>query len=110
MLTTLAAVLVFVQAGSLPTMILAAIAVGLTLKRLLLSPPKMAVAEIMTVGLKAVGVADTPEKVMEVISKYNLLAVPVLEDGHMVGIVPADAVIELFLPDSITKKPRFAAH
>lgn len=81
-----------------------------TLKRLLLSPPKMAVAEIMTVGLKSVGVADTPEKVMEIISKYNLLAVPVLEDGHMVGIVPADAVIELFLPDSITKKPRFAAH
>ena len=23
---------------------------------------------------------------------------------------PADAVIELFLPDSVTKKPRFAAH
>lgn len=39
MLTTLAAVLVFVQAGSLPTMILAAIAVGLTLKRLLLFYP-----------------------------------------------------------------------
>jgi NAD(P)H-quinone oxidoreductase subunit 5 len=39
MLTTLAAVLVFVQAGTLPTMILAAIAVGLTLKRLLLFYP-----------------------------------------------------------------------
>lgn len=39
MLTTLAAVLVFVQAGSLPTMTLAAIAVGLTLKRLLLFYP-----------------------------------------------------------------------
>ncbi|WP_301749862.1 proton-conducting transporter membrane subunit [uncultured Erythrobacter sp.] len=39
MLTTLAAVLLFVQAGTLPTMILAAIAVGLTLKRLLLFYP-----------------------------------------------------------------------
>ncbi|PLK23955.1 oxidoreductase [Porphyrobacter sp. TH134] len=39
MLTTLAAVLVFVQAGTLPTMILAAVAVGLTLKRLLLFYP-----------------------------------------------------------------------
>jgi NAD(P)H-quinone oxidoreductase subunit 5 len=39
MLTTLAAVLVFVQAGTLPTLILAAVAVGLTLKRLLLFYP-----------------------------------------------------------------------
>ncbi|AUX69514.1 oxidoreductase [Porphyrobacter sp. HT-58-2] len=39
MLTTLAAVLVFAQAGTLATMILAAIAVGLTLKRLLLFYP-----------------------------------------------------------------------
>lgn len=36
MLTTLAAVQVFVQAGTLPTIILAAIAIGLSLKRLLL--------------------------------------------------------------------------
>jgi NAD(P)H-quinone oxidoreductase subunit 5 len=39
MLTTLAAVLVFVQAGTLPTLILAAVAVGLCLKRLLLFYP-----------------------------------------------------------------------
>lgn len=44
MLATLAAVLVFVQAGSLPTMILAAIATGLTLKRLLLFYPERAEA------------------------------------------------------------------
>jgi CBS domain-containing protein len=81
-----------------------------TLKRLLLAPPKTPVAEIMTVGLKAVDVGDSPERVMEVMSKYNLLAVPVLdEEGHMAGTVPADAVLELFLPESITRK-RFAAH
>jgi len=80
-----------------------------TLKRLLLSPPKTPVAEIMTVGLKAVSVEDTPGKVMEVLFKYNLLAVPVLEAGHMVGIVPADAVIELYLPESVTRT-RFASH
>ncbi|HSJ77823.1 MAG TPA: proton-conducting transporter membrane subunit [Erythrobacter sp.] len=39
MLAALAAVLVFVQAGTLPTMIIAAIAVGLALKRLLLFYP-----------------------------------------------------------------------
>ncbi|MFP5259722.1 MAG: magnesium transporter [Acidobacteriota bacterium] len=80
-----------------------------TLKRLLLSPPKTPVAEIMTVGLKSVEVQDSPAKVMEVLFKYNLLAVPVFEAGHMVGIVPADAVIELYLPESVTRT-RFAAH
>ena len=39
MLTALAAVLVFVQAGTLPTMIIATLAVGLSLKRLLLFYP-----------------------------------------------------------------------
>jgi NAD(P)H-quinone oxidoreductase subunit 5 len=39
MLTALAAVLVFVQAGTLPTLILATVAVGLALKRLLLFYP-----------------------------------------------------------------------
>ena len=45
MLTTLAAVLVFVQAGTLPTMLLSAIAIGLTLKRLLLFYPDRAEAQ-----------------------------------------------------------------
>jgi NAD(P)H-quinone oxidoreductase subunit 5 len=44
MLTTLAAVLVFVQAGTLPTLILATFATGLTLKRLLLFYPDRAEA------------------------------------------------------------------
>jgi NAD(P)H-quinone oxidoreductase subunit 5 len=39
MLTTLAAVLVFVQAGTLPTLVIATFAVGLTLKQLLLFYP-----------------------------------------------------------------------
>ncbi len=80
-----------------------------TLKRLLLSPPKTPVAEIMTVGLKSVSVDASPQDVMELIAKYNLLAVPVLDDaGHMAGIVPADDVLEMFLPESVTRK-RFAA-
>jgi len=80
-----------------------------TLKRLLLAPPKTPVAEIMTVGLKAVPVDASPQEVMEIIAKYNLLAVPVLDAaGHMAGIVPADDVLEMFLPESVTRK-RFAA-
>ena len=81
-----------------------------TLKRLLLAPPKTPVAEIMSVGLKAVSVDDPPERIMDLVVKYNLLAVPVVDaQGHMAGIVPADDVLELFLPESVTRK-RFAAN
>lgn len=45
MLTTLAAVLVFVQAGTLPTLILGSFAVGLSLKRLLLFYPERGEAQ-----------------------------------------------------------------
>ena len=45
MLTTLAAILVFVQAGSLTTMALSAVVVGLSLKRLLLFYPERAEAQ-----------------------------------------------------------------
>ena len=80
-----------------------------TLKRLLLAPPKTPVAEIMTVGLKSVHVDASPAEVMELLAKYNLLAVPVVDDaGHMAGIVPADDVLDMFLPESVTKK-RYAA-
>ena len=44
MLTTLASVMVFVQAGSLTVLVLATIAVGLTLKKLLLFYPERAEA------------------------------------------------------------------
>jgi CBS domain-containing protein len=80
-----------------------------TLKRLLLAPPRTPVAEIMTVGLKSVHVDASPAEVMELLAKYNLLAVPVVDDaGHMAGIVPADDVLDMFLPESVTKK-RYAA-
>jgi magnesium transporter len=42
----------------------------------------------------SVGPDDTRERVAEVVEKYNLLAVPVLEpDGKLVGIVTVDDVL-----------------
>lgn len=69
-----------------------------SIRDLLVSGPSTPVASIVTDKLIFVQ-ADTPkEEVASLISKYDLLAMPVLdEDGTIMGVVTIDDVIELLL-------------
>ena len=76
-----------------------------TLKDLVINKPDTTVAEIMTTNLKTVPVDAEPEDVLEIIAKYNLIAVPVLDkEEKMAGIATVDDVLELFLPYAIRRK------
>jgi Mg/Co/Ni transporter MgtE len=76
-----------------------------SLKELLINPPDTIIAEIMTENLKMVDVESTPENILEIIAKYNLIAVPVLDmDGKMAGIVTVDDILELFLPYALRRR------
>ncbi|WP_298431902.1 CBS domain-containing protein [Geobacter sp.] len=76
-----------------------------SLKELLTHPGETPVAEIMTTSLKTVRVESEPEEVLELIAKYNLIAVPVLDDeGKMAGIVTVDDTLELFLPYALRRR------
>lgn len=76
-----------------------------SIRELLIGNPVLAVSEFMTEQLKAVGVSAEPEEVLALLAKYNLIAVPVIdEDGKMAGIVTIDDVIELFLPYALRRK------
>jgi flagellar motility protein MotE (MotC chaperone)/sporulation protein YlmC with PRC-barrel domain len=76
-----------------------------TLKDLLINPPHMPIAELMTTNLKTVTVESSPEDVLEIIAKYNLIAVPVLDkEAKMAGIVTVDDILELFLPYALRRK------
>ncbi len=76
-----------------------------TLKDLLISPPNTAVSDIMTTQLKTLDVEASPEDILEIIAKYNLIAVPVLDkEGKMAGIVTVDDILELFLPFALKRK------
>ncbi len=78
-----------------------------TLKDMLLSPPQVPLADIMEKKLKTVSPDEKQQVVAEIISKYNLLAIPVLhEDGELLGIVTIDDVIDILLPPSSRKKRR----
>jgi len=66
----------------------------ITIRHLLLASPTARLEEIMLDDPVSVLPDDTRERVAEVVEKYNLLAVPVLEaDGKLVGIVTVDDVL-----------------
>ena len=76
-----------------------------TLKDLLTTPLQTPISDIMTSNLKTVAVDDSPEDILEIIAKYNLIAVPVLaEDGTMLGIVTVDDILEMFLPYALRRR------
>ncbi len=76
-----------------------------SLKELLIHHPEARIRDIMTENLKTVDVESSPKDILEIIAKYNLVAVPVLDmEGKMAGIVTVDDVLELFLPYALRRK------
>lgn len=73
----------------------------LSLRDLILSSPKTKIKQIMLSDIISVKADDDQEEVAETISKYDLLAVPVLdEDNRLLGIVTVDDVIEVMEEES----------
>jgi flagellar motility protein MotE (MotC chaperone)/sporulation protein YlmC with PRC-barrel domain len=76
-----------------------------SLKELILAPADMAISELMTTNMKTVDVESTPEEILEIIAKYNLIAVPVLDKAEkMAGLVTVDDILELFLPYALRRR------
>ncbi len=70
-----------------------------SLQDLVLAKPKTAVEEFMHHRVVAVDPAASQEDVAEIVAKYNLLAVPVVdEDGRLQGIVTADDALDKLIP------------
>jgi len=76
-----------------------------SLRDLLISPPETPVADIMEDNVKSVTADAEPEDVLEIIAKYNLVSVPVLDEKEvMLGIITVDDILELFLPYALKRK------
>ncbi len=70
-----------------------------SLSDLVLADPAMPIEKIMHADPVYVELATPRDEVLEEISKYNLLAVPVVnEDNQLQGIVTADDALEMILP------------
>jgi magnesium transporter len=84
---------------------------ALSLRRLLLALPTAFIDRIMDTDLVTVHPDAPAVEVAATIARYDLLAVPVVDDhGKMLGIVTVDDAIDAIMPDDVAKKlPRFTA-
>lgn len=77
----------------------------ISLRELLLSPLDSKLSDIMETKLKTVTPETDEVEVAEIISKYNLVALPVVDPaGSMLGIVTIDDVIDRLLPPAAKRK------
>jgi CBS domain-containing protein len=73
----------------------------LSLRDLIVAPPSTPIGEVMIDEPVAVEVTADRDDVASVVARYNLLAVPVVEEsGRLVGIVTVDDAIDTILPAS----------
>lgn len=77
----------------------------LSLRSLIVSFPEKSIQEIMNKEPIVISPEMNQRKVAEVISKYNLLAVPVVDvDRKVLGIITVDDVIDFILPPLSRRK------
>ncbi len=77
----------------------------LSLRDLMLSKPEVSVKDIMTTDLITVLPTFSDSEVADVISKYDFLAMPVVDnDGVLLGIITVDDALEHVIPEDIKKQ------
>ena len=71
----------------------------LSLRDLIVAKPETLIGDVMIDEPVAVGVLDHQREVANVVARYNLLAVPVVDDhGRLEGIVTVDDTLDSLLP------------
>ena len=71
-----------------------------SLRELLIAEPEAKLADLMQTRIISVLPEDPDERATELIDKYALLAIPVVdESGKMEGIITVDDVLDMLIPD-----------
>jgi CBS domain-containing protein/sporulation protein YlmC with PRC-barrel domain len=78
---------------------------GLSLGDLVLASPKALLKDLMYLRVVSVNLNDSQDQVAQAISKYNLLAVPVVDDQQRLqGIVTVDDALDKIIPTKWKKR------
>ena len=80
-----------------------------SLQDLILAKPETTVEHFMNERILSVELSDSQDHVAQIISKYNLLAVPVIDNQQrLIGIVTSDDALDKIIPTKWKKQlPRF---
>ena len=72
--------------------------------------PNMRLADLMESDLIVARASDDQEAVTQTVAKFNLLAIPVVDaEGHMLGIITHDDVIDVVIEEAAEDAQRIAA-
>jgi CBS domain-containing protein len=76
-----------------------------SLRGLVLSKPRTPVKDFMEDRVVAVNLLDTQNDCAQIVSKYNLLALPVVDDQHVIhGIITAGDALDKIIPTAWKKR------
>jgi magnesium transporter len=80
-----------------------------SLNNLIFAPPQARVTEFMETRVKTVHLLDKQDDVAQVVSTYDLIAAPVVDENNVIkGIVTADDALDKIIPTAWKKHlPRF---
>lgn len=68
----------------------------LSLRQLILNPPEKKLSEIMVPDPVSISVTESPEDAAALVEKYDLVALPVVDENHkLCGIITIDDVIDI---------------
>ncbi|NPV05961.1 MAG: magnesium transporter [Syntrophaceae bacterium] len=77
----------------------------LSLKDLILAPPKAPLESFMVSNPKRVVATENKKEVAEMVSRYNLFAIPVVDEtNRLLGIITVDDVVDMLLPTPLRRK------
>jgi Mg2+ transporter MgtE len=76
-----------------------------SLRELIVTDPQTLVSQFMHKRIVSVNVLDMQSDIAQIVSKYNLLAVPVVDDQRrLLGIVTADDALDKIIPTTWKKR------
>ncbi len=80
-----------------------------SLRELIFAAPTAPVKDFMQNHVKSVNLTEHQDQVAQIVTKYNLLAIPVVDDNDVMhGIVTADDALDKIIPTAWKKRlPRF---
>ncbi len=77
----------------------------ISLRSLILADPRLKLSDVMRSEFRYSHPADSAEEAAQIISEYNLLALPVVDnDGDICGIVTVDDAMEVLLPKNLQRR------
>ena len=77
----------------------------LSLRELVMADPEKPIREFMHKRLVTASLTESQDDIAQAVSKYNLLALPVVDDqGRIQGIVTADDALDKIIPTAWKRK------